>query len=304
MNKIVIAGGTGFLGLNLADYLSNLGFEIVLISRNPPKNTIKYNHVIWDARTIAEWTNCLENASALINLAGRSVDCIKTPDNCDQILRSRVESTSILGAALNSIKNPPGVWIQMSTAHIYGDPPEVVCTEGSAYGFGLAPMVGKAWEKALSDAVLPGMRSVILRTSFVLGKNKGALKRLEKLVKFGLGGTVGSGQQGMSWIHEDDMNRIFERAITDDTFKGTYIATAPNPVSNRDFMKHLRQAMNVSIGLPAYEFMVRIGAKYILRTDPELALYGRYCISTKLEEEGFKFKFPEIKEAFQDIYTS
>lgn len=300
--KIVIAGGTGFLGLNLARYLVDLKYDVVLLSRNPPPEAGEWKHHFWDGRTLDEWVNQLEGADAIVNLAGKSVDCIKTPDHCDEILRSRVEATLVLGRAVRKIKNPPSVWVQMSTAHRYGDPPVVVCDEDSAFGFGLAPTVGKAWEDAFAESVLPEMRQVILRTSFVIGRNGGALTRLAKLTKWGLGGTVGKGQQGISWIHETDMNRLFERAISDKSMQGAYLATAPNPVSNKEFMRALRKAIKMPIGLPALTWMVRIGAPLIMNTDPELALFGRYCISRRLKEEGFQFKFSDIKSALQNIY--
>jgi uncharacterized protein (TIGR01777 family) len=242
-------------------------------------------------------------AGAIINLAGRSVDCIKSPDNCDVILRSRVETTQIIGQAIRQIKTPPSTWIQMSTAHIYGDPPEALCTENSPFGYGFAPFVGQAWERAYEEAVLPNIRKVILRTSFVLGRTGGALQRLSLIVRLGLGGKVGHGNQGISWLHEEDMNRLFIRAIANENMKGIYIATAPNPVSNAEFMRQLRKAIGVPIGLPAMSWMVKIGAPLLLNTDPELALYGRYCISSRLKKEGFEFRYPNIDSALQNIYS-
>jgi hypothetical protein len=236
MGRVVIAGGSGFLGQNLAKHLTNLGWEVVVISRHGSEHNGRWQDAVWDGRTLGDWIRHLDGATALVNLAGRTVDCIKTPANCDEILRSRVESTEVLGRALQSVKTPPRVWVQMSTAHIYGDPPEVVCDENSAFGWGLAPFVAREWEEAFARA-LPSssVRQVILRTSFVLGKNGGALRRLGKLVRFGLGGTVGHGRQGISWIHEQDMDRLFERAMTDESMHGPYIATAPNPVANAEF---------------------------------------------------------------------
>jgi uncharacterized protein (TIGR01777 family) len=299
--KIVITGGSGFLGVNLAQALLESDYEVCIISRKPPKIKGAWKHVSWDAHSLGEWVSELDGAGAIINLAGRSVDCIKTPDNCDVILRSRVETTQIIGQAIRQVKTPPLSWIQMSTAHIYGDPPEAVCTENSPFGYGLAPFVGQAWENAYQEAILPTMRQVIFRTSFVLGCTGGALPRLAFIARLGLGGKVGHGKQGISWLHETDMNRLFIRAITDEKMTGVYIATAPNPVSNAEFMYQLRKAIGVPIGLPAMAWMVKIGAPLILNTDSELALYGRYCISKRLAEEDFEFKFPTIEAALQDI---
>jgi uncharacterized protein len=301
--RIVIAGGSGFLGLNLARYLSEFDCDVVIVSRHAPAESGPWQYATWDGRAIGDWAAHLEGAAAVVNLAGRTVDCIKTPDHCDEILRSRVESTKALGEALERTKERPPVWVQMSTAHIYGDPPEAVCDESSAFGYGLAPTVGRAWEEAFNEGLPDGMRGVVLRTSFVLGKTGGAMSKLALLARLGLGGNVGHGRQGMSWIHERDMNRLFVRAIVDETMKGVYIATAPNPVSQAEFARELRRALGVPIGLPATEWMVRIGAPLFMRTDPELALYGRYCVSTRLREEGFEFDFPDVPSALTNLYS-
>ncbi len=300
---VVIAGGTGFLGLNLARHLGGRGYDVSLISRHPPANGSPFRHLHWDGRSLGDWARELNGARALVNLTGRTVDCIKTPDHCDEILRSRVEATRVLGLALRQLQVPPPVWVQMSTAHRYGDPPEVWCDEDAAFGYGLAPFVGQAWEEELEAALLPGVRSVVLRTSFVLGRDGGALPRLARLVRWRLGGTVASGRQGMSWIHEEDMNRLFLRAIEDDAMTGAYLATAPNPVSNAQFMRELRRALGVGLGLPAPAAVAWWGARLIMRTDPELALYGRYCVSRRLREASFEFLYPELAPALKALYA-
>lgn len=303
MGRIVIAGGTGFLGGNLARYLVGLGCEVVVMSRHQSVDDPRWLHAQWDARTLGDWVRHLDGAAALVNLTGRTVDCVKTPDHCDEILRSRVESTEVLGRALRKVKALPRAWVQMATAHRYGDPPEVVCDEDAAFGYGLAPSVGQAWEEAFARAVPSQMRQIILRTSFVLGRTGGALPRLAKLVRWGLGGKAGHGRQGISWIHEEDMNRLFARAIADDGVNGAYLATAPNPVSNAEFMRELRRVLRAPFGLPAKRWMVRLGAPVMLRTDPDLALYGRFCVSRRLREEGFEFKFPDLAAALGDLYN-
>lgn len=303
--RIVIAGGSGFLGVSLAHYLASRGAEVIIISRNPPKVTGPWKHETWDARTPGSWGSALDGASGLVNLTGRSVNCIKSPSHVDEILRSRVESTTVLGRVLREVATPPPVWVQMSTAHIYGDPDTLRCTEESAFGYGLAPTVGRAWEEAFHASILPTQRGVILRTSFVLGNDRGAgsgaLQTLKLLAKYGLGGRVGSGRQGISWIHETDLNRIIERALLNDSMSGPYIASSPHPVSQFEFMRTLRHALGIPIGLPASSWMVRLGAPLLLRTDANLALYGRYVIPARLEREGFTFQLPDLKSAIRDL---
>lgn len=303
--RIVIAGGSGFLGLSLATFLTAKGATVVLLSRSEPKQSGDWRYCRWDGRSVGDWCKEIDGADAVINLAGRSVNCIKTPDHQDEILRSRVEATHVLGVAMGLAKRPPSVWVQMSTAHIYGDPPSTMCDEYSAEGVGFAPTVGRAWEAAFSESLLPNQRGVVMRTSFVLGRDRGAgggaLEMLRFLTRLGLGGKVGRGTQGMSWIHEEDLCRLFEIAITDESMSGGYIVSSPYPVSQDEFMRTLRQTMGVPVALPAFEWMVRIGAPLFFRTDPELVLYGRYVQSRRLAERGFEFLHPRLDSALKDL---
>lgn len=310
--RVVIAGGSGFLGVSLAHHLAAAGASVVLVSRRAPRGGSpgQWRHVPWDGRSLGPWKTELDGAVGLVNLAGRTVDCVKTPDHCDEILRSRVESTLVLGRACREIDRPPPVWVQMSTAHIYGDPPEARCDEDSPFGFGLAPIVGRAWEEAFAAAALPAQRGVVVRTSFVIGRanagGAGALGRLGPLARLGLGGVVGSGRQGMSWLHERDMNRIFVAGLTDPRFRGPLIASSPNPVTQREFARVLRKHAgglgSLGIGLPTFEWQIRLGAPLLLRTDPELALYGRFVLPKRLGELGFSFDFPDLNSALADLY--
>jgi len=304
--KIVIAGGSGFLGLSMADHFADAGGKVTILSRSRPKGSGRWAHTTWDGRTLGKWAESLDGADAVVNLAGRTVNCVKTPDHQDEILRSRVESTLVLGQAMRAVKSPPPVWVQMSTAHIYGDPPSAVCDEDSVVGMGFAPTIGRAWEAAFHQSKLSSQRGVLMRTSFVIGRNRGAgggaLGTLGLIARLGLGGRVGSGTQGMSWIHEDDINALFADAITNNARSGMYIVSAPYPVSQVEFMSTLRRVIKMPIGLPAFEWMVRIGAPLVLRTDPELALYGRYVVSKRLAAEGFEFKFPTLMTALTDLY--
>ena len=302
--RVAITGASGYIGSALARHLDARGAEVLLVSRSQPRDTPGH-FARWDGRSLESgWTRAIDGADAVVNLAGRSVDVIKTPDHCDEILRSRIESTTVLGEAFRTIERPPPVLVQMSTAHIVGDPPEARCDESAPPGYGLAPTVAVAWEEACDRAALPEQRVVKLRTSFVLGRDAGALAKLGRLARVGLGGTVGSGRQGMSWLHVRDLLAIIERAVVDGGMRGVYMTTAPNPVDNRTFMRELRAAVGMPIGLPAAEWMVRLGARLVLRTDPELGLYGRYCVPTRLVQEGFEFEFDDVGAALRDLYRA
>ncbi|MFK7789445.1 MAG: TIGR01777 family oxidoreductase [Phycisphaeraceae bacterium] len=298
---VLIAGGTGFLGQVLARHLEALGRPVVVLGRHKPADHCAGRFVKWDGRTVGDWASELVGASAVVNLTGRTVDCRKTPDRCDEILRSRVESVNVLGEALRACEDRPRVWVQAATAHIYGDPPEVICDESAEFGYGLAPFVAQRWEAAFQAACPSDMRAVVLRTSFVLGTTGGAFPVLRRLASLGLGGKIGSGKQWISWLHIDDMVRIFMRAIDDESMAGIYNVTAPNAVTNANFMRSLRCAIGMSIGLPSPGWLVRLGAATLLDTDAELPLYGRNIVPKRLLDEGFAFSHAELDTALIDL---
>ena len=307
--RIVIAGGSGFLGRGLAWYLAEHGYQVTVLSRSPqpgdhwPQNTLWH---IWDGRTTDDWAGCLDGAAAVVNLVGRSVDCRKTPENKKIIFESRIHSCEALGRAMKTLENPPPVWLQSATAHIVGDPiPEDTrCDESTSPGIGMAPEVGTAWEQALNENVLENQRAVIMRISFVLGRDGGALKRLGFMTRIGLGGTVGTGTQWVSWIHQHDLNRLCLAMITDSSYRGVYMVTAPEPITNRIFMKALRKAYRRPWSPPAPTIGVRLACRLLLNTDPELALLGRRCVPKRLvEQHGFGFEYPQIDLAMADLVS-
>jgi len=307
--RVVIAGGSGFLGRGLAWFLADHGYQITVLSRSPKRDNhwpVNTDWQTWDGRTAGDWVGCVDDSIAVINVVGRSVDCRKTPKNKRIILESRVHSCQALGQAMRAVSKPPTVWLQSATAHIVGDPiPEdTICDEDTPPGEGMAPEVGQAWEQALAENILPGQRSAILRISFVLGRNGGALRRLGLVTRLGLGGTVGSGKQWMSWIHQHDLNRLFLTMMTDESYRGVYMVTAPDPVTNRVFMKAMRSAYHRPWSPPAPSIGVRLACRFILNTDPELALLGRRCVPRRLlNEHRFAFDFPEIDDAMVDLAT-
>lgn len=304
----VLAGGSGFLGRVFAEAWSRGGGIPVVVSRHRPdwlERVPGTRWYPWDNATVGEWAKELSGAAVLVNLVGRTVDCRKTPANRREILESRVDSCRVLGEALRGCDDPPPVWLQSGTAHIIGDPIplDAICDESTPPpDHGLAPQVGMAWEKAFNEAILPGQRGVLMRTSFVLGDG-GAMRRLGKLARLGLGGTVGHGRQWISWIHEDDVARFMLTAIDDAAYQGMYMLTAPNPVTNKVFMRELRRAARRPWSPPAPAWGVRLASRFVLNTDPELALLGRRCVPTRLLEEGrFEFQWPEVGPALRSLF--
>lgn len=299
--RIILAGGTGFLGAGLVPALVAGGYDVLVLTRGQgrePGGGVR--HITWDAGTVGPWAAELDGAAAVVNLVGRSVDCRKTEANLRLIRESRVESVRALAAACARCSRPPAAWVQAATAHIYGDTADEIFDESSPIGRGFAPEVGSAWERALAEADLPGCRRVVLRISFVLGPGGGAMRTLSRVTRWFLGGTIGSGRQYLSWVHQADMNAIFLRAVTRPDMSGVYVATAPNPVTNREFMRQLRSAFRRPWSPPVPAPVVRLGS-WLMRTDPELALLGRRCVPTRLLAEGFAFRFPTLPEALGDL---
>ena len=303
MNKerIILAGGSGFLGRALAVELVSRGCEVVVLSRHVPSQIGSVRQVQWDGRTVGAWGELVEGARAVVNLAGRSVNCRHTADNRREILESRVNSTVAIGEAIGRCAKPPPVWVQASSLAIYGDTGERWCDESAPAGQDYLAETCVEWEKALAKASTPGTRKVALRIGIVLAGNAGALPVLAKLVRWGLGGSAGSGKQYVSWLHIADMNRIFLAAIEREELEGAFNAAAPNPVTNGQFMRELRQTLHRPWSPPAPEFAVRFGS-LLLKTEARLALEGRRAAPKRLVEKNFDFKFPNLRDALSNLY--
>lgn len=290
--KIVIAGGTGFIGQYCAEKFTALEYDVIIISR-------RNGHVHWDDQSAI--VTALENAQLLLNLAGRSVDCRYNEKNKREILTSRTETTKALGEAIQRCENPPPLWINASSATIYRDSEDGPMTEESGeIGSGFSVSVAKAWEDTLFSFALPQTRRVALRISIVLGKDGGAMVPFMALTRYGLGGKQGDGRQMFSWIHIEDMYRIIRFVQDNPQVEGPINTTAPNPITNAAFMKTLRDKMNKPVGIPAPEPLLKIGA-FIIRTEPELLLKSRWIIPEKLLKNGFAFQYPTAELAVDEI---
>jgi uncharacterized protein len=301
MMKIVIAGGSGYLGKQLCDFYQSEADEIIVLSRSSAPTHGKVKTVLWDAKTIGTWMHELEGADMLINLVGKNVNCRYTERNKNEILSSRLDSTRVLGEAVKKLKTPPVVWIQSSSVTIYRDSRDMVMTEANGIrGFNFSELVCIRWEKLFDSLELPGTRKIILRTGIVLGTSDSALPRLMNLVKFGLGGQQGDGQQFVSWIHEKDVLNTIEWLRTHGDESGIYNCTAPHSVTNRNFMATLRSIMRMPFGLPTPAFLLVVGS-FIIRTEPELVLKSRKVYPQRLLDNGFVFEFPDLTSALVDL---
>jgi uncharacterized protein (TIGR01777 family) len=297
-HKIVIAGGTGFLGASIISKFKNA--ELVVLSRSKSGRQGNVKYVQWDAVNPGDWTAELEGSKAVINLVGKSVNCRYTDANKTEIINSRVNATNAIGKAIQELKNPPEVWVNAGSAAIFGNSGSEVKDERSATGYGFSPDVCKAWEKAFNAHDTPKTRKVFLRIGMVLQKEGGIIRPFLNLVKSGLGGKIGSGNQYMTWIHEADFQDLVSWAILENEAEGVIHAASPNPVTNSEFMKSIRKAAGVPFGLPNPAFLIRFGAIFI-GTEAELVLSGRRVTSTFLLQKGFKFKYPYLHNALDQL---
>lgn len=290
--KVVLAGGTGFIGNYFKRSFEARGYEVRIISRK--SGNIAWNNV----HAIAE---ALEGAELLMNLAGKSVNCRYNPSNKDEIVNSRTETTLQLGKALLLCNNPPPLWINSSTATIYRHAEDRAMTEEHGeIGTGFSVDVAKAWENAFFSFTLPKTRQAALRIAIVLGKDGGVLNPFKNLVAFGLGGAQGPGNQMFSWIHVEDLFRIVLFIMEHKELEGIINCASPHPVTNRELMSEMRSVLNKKFGLPSPRWLLEIGA-LVIRTETELLLKSRWVIPERLQRHGFAFQFSHIQGALQDI---
>ena len=300
--RVVLAGGSGFLGQALAKALLGKGYEVVILSRGAHREGGAIRQLHWDGKTLGDWAQCIDGAKAIVNLIGRSVNCRHTPEHRREIMESRVNSVRVLGEAVSRCKQPPEVWVQASSLAIYGDPGDRWCDEDAPNAEGFSEEVCKRWEGEFHKVAAAGMRKVVMRIGIVLDSRSGALPVLGRLTRLFLGGRVGDGRQYVSWIHVADLTRMFVEAIERPELSGVFNVTGPNPVTNAEFMRELRRALHRPWSPPVPAFATRIGALF-MRTEPSLALTGRRCRPRRFLESGFQFEFPELRGALTDLYS-
>jgi uncharacterized protein len=309
--KIIIPGGSGQVGTLLARAFHKDGHEVTVLSRNPRAGA-PWRVGVWDGRAEGDGRGELEGADVVINLAGRSVNCRYNPRNRREIMQSRIKSTHAIGRAIARARHPPRVWLQASTATIYAhryDAPNDEATgiiggseENAPDTWRFSIDVATAWERAAEEeGPLPRTRKVLMRSAITMSPDRGgAFDILLGLVRLGLGGKSGDGRQYVSWIHEKDFIRAVYWLIQNETLSGPVNLASPNPVPNAEFMRALREAWGIGIGLPAAEWMLETGAVF-LRTETELILKSRRVVPGLLAQSGFQFEFPDWPGAARDL---
>lgn len=310
--KIVIPGGSGQVGSVLARAFHGDGHEVVVLSRNP--GPAPWATLAWDGRSAGTWADALDGADVVVNLAGHTVDCRYNKANRDRIMNSRVDSTRAVGEAIRSCVRPPHTWLQASTATIYahrydeGNDERTGIVGGTeknvpdTWKFSID--VATSWERAVDEAEVPRTRKVKLRSAMIMSPDRGGIfDVLVSLVRRGLGGRSGDGRQYMSWVHHEDFVRAVYWLIEHAEIDGAVNIASPNPLPNSDFMRALRDACGVRVGLPATTWMLEIGAM-ILRTETELILKSRRVVPGRLLEAGFSFLHPSWPDAARSLWDA
>jgi uncharacterized protein (TIGR01777 family) len=304
--KIILAGGSGFLGTALAHTFTAADDEVIVLTRSPKNRADGAREVSWDAKTLGEWAALVDDADAVINLTGKSVDCRHTEKNRRSIIASRVESTRVIGQAIARCAKPPRVWLNASGDAIYKQTLDQAVDESGATTEAkdeFPAEVIRQWECALNEAATPATRKVALRTTVVFGAENGVFPVLRRLARFGLGGKMGGGKQYVSWILEEDFCRAVEWIITHDNLSSPINLAAPNPLTNAEMMRVMRKTCGAPFGLPATEWMLEIGA-FFLRTETELIIKSRRIVPGKLLASGFQFLFPQLENALRNLQHS
>jgi len=296
--KVVLAGGSGFLGRNLKLLLEQEGFLVKVLTRNPKTN----DDIHWDAKTLGDWADAVDGSFALINLAGRTVDCRYNEKNRAAILNSRIDSTNVLHKAVAKCDKPPAIWLNSSTSTIYndtrGDQPantEAANNIGNDFSMGVA----RKWEKAFFEVNLTDTVQTALRTAIVMGRDGGAFPIMIRIARFGLCSPQGSGDQWISWLHIEDFCRAVLFLLRN-PIEGTVNLCSPNPVQNREFNRQLEEQVKPWFTLPQPVWLLKFGAIF-LRTEPELILKSRKVVPARLLEAGFEFRFPAAKQMLADL---
>ncbi len=297
---MVIPGGSGFLGMEIARFFEARNFDIYILTRGNRSSIGNIHFIQWDGKKMTGWETYLEAADAVINLAGKSVDCRYTNKNKSEILNSRIDSTRIIGKAIQECQQPPKYWLNAGSSTIYKDTHEQANTEESGViGDTFSEEVCKAWENTFNQSVCPATKKILLRISIVLGRTGGAFIPLKRITQLGMGGHQGSGLQKISWIHINDLLNAIEWLMQQEK-TGVYNMVSPHVVSNKAFMQKLREKLGVPFGISIPAWLLELGAA-IVRTETELLLKSRYVSSKKLEREGFRFGFPELGLALNDL---
>lgn len=296
--RVILAGGTGFVGHALSQALFANGNEVVTLSRrkNDSKDVLTLE---WDGETIGPWSAMLEGAQAVINLSGAPVLLPWTESNKRLILESRVKSTEVIGKAIRQCRTAPKVWINASAVGYYGSRGDEELTESSSAGTGFLAETCLAWERAQLEVDTPDTRKVQIRIGMVLGRDGGAFPELATVTRRMLGGAQGSGKQWMPWIHVEDLNALILWAMKSDVV-GPINGVGPHPARNGELMAELRKVLHRPWVPAAPAFALKlIGSLIGKQMDP--LLDSARALPKVALSHGFSFEHPDLDETLRDL---
>ena len=299
-HHIVLAGGSGFLGSALTQRLLARGDRVTVLTRSirvAPQPGVRV--VAWDGRSLGPWTKALEGADALVNLSGKNVNCRLTARNRRELLVSRLEAVQVLGEAVGRCRHKPGVFVHCSAVGFYGDT-DRPCHEAAPAGTGLLADITKTCEAGFNGVSCSGTRKVMLRLGVVLGKEGGALPVLARLTRCFLGGAAGNGRQAVSWIHAQDLNRIFLEVLENAKLDGTFNAVAPHSVTHAELMRTLRRVLHRPWSPPVPGWVLR-AMGFVVGINSELILTGQRGVPARLQQAGFEFDYKDLESALQNL---
>lgn len=296
--KVLIAGGTGFIGSALADALIARGDEVFIQTRDAHKTHPGAQMRVWDGKEAGPWASALDGADAVVNLCGENVAGGRwTPERKLALIRSRVDSTRALVAAMASAPRRPKVLVNASAVGFYGTRPAGDCPEDAPQGADFLAALCGQWEREAVAAEKLGVRVVRVRTSLVLGRGGGALEKMRLPFKLGLGGPLGDGTQPFPWIHLEDEVGAILFALDTPSLSGAVNLVAPQAVSNARFAAALGRAFHRPAVLRAPPFALRLA----LGEMAEALLGGQRAVPRRLQEAGYRFKHPELDGALATL---
>jgi uncharacterized protein (TIGR01777 family) len=300
--RIIITGGTGFIGTILTKSLVAQGHQVWILTRNLSSARLAEGArgIGWDGRTTTGWGELVSHADALVNLAGESLGSGPwTRDRKKRILSSRVEAGQAITSAIRQANPRPNVLIQASAVGFYGPHGDEPVTEESAQGHGFLAEVCKDWEASTQPVEDLGVRRIVIRTGVVLSTDEGALKRMLLPFRLFAGGPLGNGRQGFPWIHPADEVGGIRFLLENEKAQGVYNLSSPEPLSNANFGGILAKAMHRPYWLPAPAFALRL----LLGEMATLVLEGQFMLPQRLHEFGFRFRFETAESALRDLLT-
>ena len=300
--KILIAGGTGLIGKQLIRLLISDGHTVVLLSRSADRlpQLKGITAVKWDGKTTGGWSELMEEVDAVVNLAGENIGRFPWTEKRKRKFReSRVAAGNALSKAIEESKVRPSVFIQASAVGFYGPRGEEDVDESASSGGDFSSRLCVDWEASTKRIEALGVRRVIVRTGIVLDKKGGILQQMALPVKFYVGGRLGSGKQGIPWIHIDDEVNAIGYLIANNAARGVFNLSAPAPVSNAELM----QTIAFCLHRPYWFHVPQKAIKLVLGEMSALLLNGQFMVPRKLLDLGFNFKFATIDQALEDLLS-